>query len=156
MTQTVPDISPLMPMHQDPLLDRYIDYMYGFYRGQFWPSGIVIVCVCPCVCVCVCPSVCLCLCLCLCLCVSVNRVVCTITCHPLKLESRNMEVQNTLIKNLFALVIDPWPSRSNLTQNQKLTLNSKLKIEPHFEHVHTITQNLVHLGFPNFHTKNAS
>ena len=25
MTQTVPDISPLMPMHQDPLLVLYID-----------------------------------------------------------------------------------------------------------------------------------
>ena len=49
-----------------------------FTRGQLWPSGIVVACVCLCVCVCVC--------------VSVNhQFVRTITCHPLKLQSPNLD-----------------------------------------------------------------
>ena len=32
MTQTVPDISPLMPMHQDPLLVRSVDTPYNCIR----------------------------------------------------------------------------------------------------------------------------
>ena len=45
-----------------------------FTRGQLWPSGIVVACVC------------------LCVCVSVNhQFVRTITCHPLKLQSPNLD-----------------------------------------------------------------
>ena len=51
-----------------------------FTRGQLWPSGIVVACVCLCVCVC------------MCVCVSVNhQFVRTITCHPLKLQSPNLD-----------------------------------------------------------------
>ena len=51
-----------------------------FTRGQLWPSGIVVACVCLCVCVC------------MCVCVSVNhQFVWTITCHPLKLQSPNLD-----------------------------------------------------------------
>ena len=47
-----------------------------FTRGQLWPSGIVVACVC----------------LCMCVCVSVNhQFVRTITCHPLKLQSPNLD-----------------------------------------------------------------
>ena len=35
MTQTVPDISPLMPMHQDPLLVPYRLYILKYEHGHF-------------------------------------------------------------------------------------------------------------------------
>ena len=34
VTQTVPDISPSMPMHQDPLL---VCYQFSFHRHVYWP-----------------------------------------------------------------------------------------------------------------------
>ena len=53
VTQTVPDISPLMPMHQDPLLVTYFDingystnesdmglYPCNLYQGAYWNSFI--------------------------------------------------------------------------------------------------------------------
>ena len=59
-----------------------VHFKFGvfFTRGQLWPSGIVVACVCLCVCVC------------MCVCVSVNhQFVRTITCHPLKLQSPNLD-----------------------------------------------------------------
>ena len=45
VTQTVPDISPLMPMHQDPLLVEYIDHRielaYAQHRSQCVASGAI-------------------------------------------------------------------------------------------------------------------
>ena len=41
MTQTVPDISPLMPMHQDPLLVLYILHNWKF-EWQHWSDGVSI------------------------------------------------------------------------------------------------------------------
>ena len=60
---------------------RFIaQYSCFITRGQLWPSGIVVACVCLCVCVCVY------------VCVSVNhQFVRTITCHPLKLQSPNLD-----------------------------------------------------------------
>ena len=56
---------------------NFMLYNMIFTRGQLWPSGIVVACVCLCVCVYVC--------------VSVNhQFVRTITCHPLKLQSPNL------------------------------------------------------------------
>ena len=67
---------------------------------------------------------CRCLCLCVCVCVCINHLlVRTITRHLFKLGSPNLvQRSKTLVK--FPIVLGgkwPWPSRSNLTPNSKLT-----------------------------------
>ena len=79
-----------------------------FTRGQFWPPGIVVACVCVCVCVCVYQSL---------ACPDDNS-------SPVqaRITKFGPEKQNTLVK--FPIVLGgnwPWPSRSNLTPNSKLT-----------------------------------
>ena len=90
-----------------------LHYMHGhgpaiFTRGQFWPPGIVVACVCVCVCVCVYQSL---------ACPDDNS-------SPVqaRITKFGPEKQNTLVK--FPIVLGgkwPWPSRSNLTPNSKLT-----------------------------------
>ena len=80
-------------------------------RSQFWPSGIVVACVCVCMCVCVC--------------VSVNHELVRAIIHqPFKLGLPNL-VQRSKTPWLRSLLFFggnwPWPSRSNLTSNSKLT-----------------------------------
>ena len=89
---------------------------FSITRGQFWPSGIVVACVC--VCVCVCLSVCL----------SV-RMCQSLACPrdnsgPVQamIAKFGPKMQKTLIKVSIVLGGNwPWPSRSNLTVNSKLT-----------------------------------
>ena len=81
--------------------------MFIFTQGQFWPSGIVVACVC------------------LCVCVSVNHELVRAIIHqPFKLGSPNL-VQRSKTPWLRSLLFFwgnwPWPSRSNLTSNSKLT-----------------------------------
>ena len=79
-----------------------------FTRGQFWPSGIVVVCVCVCVCLCVCQSL---------ACPRDNSgpVQATITKFGPKM-------QKTLVKIPIVLWTNrPWPSRSDLTWKSKFT-----------------------------------
>ena len=65
---------------ENSMIYRIIWNVFFITRGQLWPSGIVVACVCLCVCVC------------MCVCVSVNhQFVRTITCHPLKLQSPNLD-----------------------------------------------------------------
>ena len=60
--------------------DLHIVININFTRGQFWPLGIVVPCICLCVPVCVCNCVCINL-----------ELVCTITHHPFKLGSPNLD-----------------------------------------------------------------
>ena len=75
-------------------------------RGQFWPPGIVVACVCVCVCV-------------------YQSLACPDgNSWPVqaRITKFGPEKQNTLVK--FPIVLGgnwPWPSRSNLTPNSKLT-----------------------------------
>ena len=83
-----------------------------FTRGQFWPSGIVIVCVCVsfrvAVCVCVYQSL---------ACPHDNSS--TVQARITKFGS---EMRNTLVKMLIIFEGDrPWPSRSNLTWKTNFT-----------------------------------
>ena len=85
-----------------------------FTRGQFWPSGIVVACVCVCVCVClsVCPYVC-------------QSLACPRdNSGPVqaRIAKFGPKMQKTLVKVPIVLGGNwPWPSRSNLTSNSKLT-----------------------------------
>ena len=85
--------------------------MQFFTRGQFWPSGIVVVCVC----LCVRPSVRPCI---------NHELVRVITHRPFKLGSPNLDhrCKKTLVKIPIVLGGDwPWPLRSNLTSKSKFT-----------------------------------
>ena len=66
-----------------------------------------------------------CRCLCLCVCVSITcLLVCTITRHLFKLGSPNLVQRSKTPWLRFTIVLGdnwPWPSRSNLTSNSKLT-----------------------------------
>ena len=59
-----------------------------FTRGQFWASGKVIVYVCVAVCA------------------LIHEIFCTITCHPFRLESPNLEHKNILFK--FSIALGWW------------------------------------------------
>ena len=79
-----------------------------FYRGQFWPSGIVVVCVC----LCLRPPVCVC---------GNHVLVCAITHHPFKLGSTN----------LYHRCKRPWGLLTlTLTLTFKVKFNFKIKICP--------------------------
>ena len=98
-----------------------------FTRGQFWPSGIVIVRVCVCACVCVC----------------INHLLLgtIIIRHLFKLGSLNL-VQRSKTPWLRFLLFWGAIDRDLQTQNW-----------PHFELVQTITHHLFKLGFPNLDNK---
>ena len=81
-----------------------------FTRGQFWPSGIVVACVCVCVCVCLCVRQSW-------ACPSDNS-----STVQARITKFGPEKQNTLVKIPIVFWGNwPWPSRSNLTSNSKLT-----------------------------------
>ena len=81
-----------------------------FTRGQFWPSGIVVACVCVYVCVCLCVRQSW-------ACPSDNS-----STVQARITKFGPEKQNTLVKiPIVFLGNGPWPSRSNLTSNSKLT-----------------------------------
>ena len=75
-----------------------------FTRGQFWPPGIVVACVCVCV---------------------YQSLACPHdNSSPVqaRITKFGPEKQNTLVKIPIVLGGNwPWPSRSNLTSNSKLT-----------------------------------
>ena len=80
-------------------------YFVFFTRGQFWPSGIVVVCVCPC-----------------------GRQSRACPRDNLWLVSARItkfepDMQNILVKTPIVFGIDwPWPSKPNLTWKSKFTL----------------------------------
>ena len=82
----------------------YLRPLMIFTRGQFWPPGIVVACVCVCV---------------------YQSLACPHdNSSPVqaRITKFGPEKQNTLVK--FPIVLGgnwPWPSRSNLTSNSRLT-----------------------------------
>ena len=109
-----------------------------FTRGQFWPSGIVVACVC----LSVCPSVRLSVCVC-----GKHLLVCTITHHPFKLGSLNLD-HRCKRPWLRSLLFWGW-----------LTLTFKVKFQlqnqnlSHFELFHAMTLHQLKLQFPNLEQK---
>ena len=87
---------------------------FFFTRCQIWPSGIVVLYVC----VCLWLSVCL---LCVCVCVN-HKFVHTITHHPFKPGSPNLDQEcKQLGWDPFRIVLEgDWPWPTNLTQSQIL------------------------------------
>ena len=93
--------------HECDICNVVIYWSEFYYRGQFWPSGIVVACVCLCVCVSVC------------VCVRQTRACLR---HKARTTKFGQKVQNNLVKLPIVLGGDwPWLSRSNLTWKAKFT-----------------------------------
>ena len=86
------------------LTEKYKFAFWNFTRGQFWPPGIVVACVCVCV---------------------YQSLACphdNSSPVQVRITKFGAEKQNTLVKVPIVLRGNwPWPSRSNLTSNSKLT-----------------------------------
>ena len=102
----------LLVKEVDWVVSLHIIFCRFFTRGQFWPSRIVVACVCVCVCLSVCPYVC-------------QSLACPRdNSGPVqaRIAKFGPKMQKTLVKVPIVLGDNwPWPSRSNLTSNSKLT-----------------------------------
>ena len=98
-------------------------------RGQFWPSGIVVVCVCLCVCVRLCVN---------------HELLRAITHHLFKLGSPKLDHRCKI----------PWLISLLFFGVNDLDLQGQIKLQRqnllNFELVRVITHHLFKLGSPNF------